>query len=128
MNIGTITPNQNGQLTGRIETLTIDLTIYLAAVQSNNERAPKYEIRARNAAGNPVQVGAFWEETARKSGECFLRGRIDDHTFNKPLIISAFRQRDGSFNIVWQRQRGQAANNFATTQMRRQEDEFEAAA
>lgn len=105
MNIGTLNPNQQGNFVGRIQTLTIDLQIFLAPIHSDKPRAPKYEIRARNPAGNTVQIGAFWEQSSRASGECFLQGRIDDHTFREPLNISAFRQRDGSYNIVWQEQR-----------------------
>ncbi|MAW98381.1 MAG: hypothetical protein CMN72_01775, partial [Sphingomonas sp.] len=36
-------------------------------------------------------------------GETFLNGKIEDPSLDKPLYISAFRQEDGSYNIVWSR-------------------------
>jgi hypothetical protein len=33
----------------------------------------------------------------------FLNGKIEDPSLDKPLYISAFRQDDGSYNIVWSR-------------------------
>lgn len=127
MNIGTITRNQHGNLVGRIETMKLDLTIFLVPVNSNNERAPKYEIRARNEAGTAVQIGALWEQSARESGECFLQGNIDDHSFAEALKIAAFRQQDGSYNIVWQDQR-RTQNAFAANDQRSNSDAFAAAA
>ena len=47
---------ENGQLVGTIATLTLALSVELVAVQSNHPAAPKYEIHARNVAGNKVQM------------------------------------------------------------------------
>ena len=114
MNIGTIRPNAQGQLTGEINTLKLSVVIFLVAVTSTAERAPKYEIRARAPNGTAVQIGALWEQAARSSGEVFLQGRIDDISLKEPLQIAAFRQDDKSFNIVWQpARRIQAADPFA---------------
>jgi uncharacterized protein (DUF736 family) len=40
------------------------------------------------------------EQTSKTTGECFLQGRIDDPSMAR-LSISAFRQSDGSYNVVW---------------------------
>jgi len=103
MNIGTIKQNESGIYVGRVSTLTVAITIALREVRSSNVRAPKYEVFALNTARAWVQVGALFELTANGTGEAFLNGKIDDPSLAQPLYVSAFRQDDGSYNIVWQR-------------------------
>jgi len=103
MNIGTITQNASGTYTGKISTLTVAIVIALRTVQSANPRAPKFEILALSAARQWVQVGALFELASNSTGETFLNGKIEDPSLDKPLYISAFRQEDGSYNIVWSR-------------------------
>lgn len=104
VNIGSIKQNEAGIFIGRVSTLTIAVTIALREVRSANPKAPRYEIHALNQASRSwVQVGALFELTARETGEAFLNGKIDDPSLTQPLYVSAFRQEDGSYNIVWQR-------------------------
>jgi uncharacterized protein (DUF736 family) len=103
MNIGQIKQNEAGIFMGRISTLAVAMTIALKPVQSNNPRAPRYEIHALTPGRTWVQVGALFELTSNNPGEAFLNGRIDDPSLAQPLQVSAFRQEDGSYNIVWQR-------------------------
>ena len=103
MNIGTIRATERGQLTGSIATLTVAMSFALRSVESNNAKAPRYEICTRNPAGAHVQIGALWEQTSKSTGECFLQGRIDDPSMRQPLAIRAFRQNDGSYNVAWLR-------------------------
>ncbi|RDE04264.1 DUF736 domain-containing protein [Sphingomonas aracearum] len=104
MNIGSIKQNDAGIFIGRVSTLTVVMTIALREVRSANPKAPKYEVHALNQASRSwVQVGALFELTASATGEAFLNGRIDDPSLAQPLYISAFRQQDGSYNLVWQR-------------------------
>jgi len=104
MNIGSIKQNDAGIYLGRVSTLSVAMTIALREVRSANPKAPKYEIHALNSASRSwVQVGALFELTSNGTGEAFLNGKIDDPSLAQPLYISAFRQEDGSYNIVWQR-------------------------
>jgi len=103
MNIGQIKQNEAGIFMGRISTLAVAMTIALKPVQSANPRAPRYEIHALTPGRTWVQVGAFFELTSNNTGEAFLNGRIDDPSLAQPLQVSAFRQEDGSYNVVWQR-------------------------
>src|SRR3546814_9895070 len=50
-----------------------------------------------------VQVGALFELFSNGTGEAFLNGKIEDPSLAAPLYISAFRQEDGSYNVVWSR-------------------------
>ncbi len=104
MNIGSIKQNDAGIFMGRISTLAVAMTIALKPVRSHNPKAPAYEIHALTPSRTWVQVGALFELTSNNTGEAFLNGRIDDPSLSTPLQISAFRQDDGSYNIVWQRQ------------------------
>lgn len=103
MNIGTIKQNDAGVFVGKISTLAISIVIALRAVQSSNPKAPKYEVLALSEARAWVQVGALFELAANATGEAFLNGKIEDPSLAAPLYISAFRQEDGSYNVVWSR-------------------------
>lgn len=104
MNIGSIKQNEGGVFVGRIATLTVAMTIALREVRSVNPKAPKFEVHALNPASRSwVQVGALFELCSNATGEAFLNGRIDDPSLAQPLYISAFRQEDGSYNVVWSR-------------------------
>lgn len=103
MNIGNLKANESGVLVGRITTVALALTIALRPVQSNNDRAPKFEILALGANRAWVQVGALFELTSNSTGEAFLQGKIDDPSMANPLYIACFRQDDGSYNVAWSR-------------------------
>lgn len=104
MNIGTIS-NQNGTLVGRIATLAASMTVALRPIQSNNERAPKFDVLALANNKAWIVVGALFELTSNSTGEAFLQGKIDDPSLAAPLNIALFRQQDGSYNVVWNRPR-----------------------
>ena len=103
MNIGSIKQNEGGIFVGKIETLTIAMTIALREVHSANPKAPKYEVLALSASRAWVQVGALFELFSNGTGEAFLNGKIEDPSLAAPLYVSAFRQEDGSYNVVWSR-------------------------
>ena len=103
MNIGSIKQNEAGIHVGKIATLTIAMTIALREVHSANPKAPKYEVLALSQARAWVQVGALFELFSNGTGEAFLNGKIEDPSLTAPLYISAFRQEDGSYNVVWSR-------------------------
>ena len=93
----------SGIFVGKIATLTIAMTSALREVQSSNPKAPKYEVLALSASRAWVRVGALFELFSNGTGESFLNGKIEDPSLAAPLYISAFRQEDGSFNLVWSR-------------------------
>jgi len=102
MNIGEVNVVK-GRLEGRIATRTIDLPrIGLRKVDSMNERAPAYEILTLNVARRWVQIGALWEAAAKRTGEVFLAGNIDDPSLPEPLPIALFPSESG-YSIAWRR-------------------------
>ncbi|NKJ00419.1 DUF736 domain-containing protein [Novosphingobium sp. SG707] len=103
MNIGEVSL-QHGRLMGRIATRTIDLPrIGLRPVESQNPRAPRYEVVALNVARRWVQIGALWEAETKKTGEVFLAGNIDDPSLPEPLPVALFRNENGGYAIAWRR-------------------------
>ena len=103
MNIGSIKQNASGIYMGRIDTLAVGITIALKPVNSQNPKAPRFEIHALTPNKTWVQVGAFFELHSNNTGEAFLNGRIDDPSLAAPLQVSAFMQDDESYNVVWSR-------------------------
>lgn len=104
MNIGEF-QLRNGRLMGSIATRTIDLPyLGLRPVESENERAPVYEIVALNVGNRWVQVGALWEAVARNTtGDAFLQGSIDDPSLPEPLPIALFGTEQEGLRVAWRR-------------------------
>jgi len=104
MNIGEFQQSR-GRLLGSIATRTIDLPrLGLRRVESDNDRAPVYEILALNVGNRWVQIGALWEAVAKNStGEVFLQGTIDDPSLPEPLPIALFGTEEEGFRVAWRR-------------------------
>lgn len=103
MNIGEFKLS-NGRLLGSIATRLIDLPrLGLRPVESDNERAPAYEIVALNVGNRWVQVGALWNATSNSSGEFFLQGSIEDPSLAEPLPIALFGTPEEGMRVAWRR-------------------------
>lgn len=125
MNIGSVKPTKGGYL-GAIATMALDAAIAFAPVSSNNPRAPKFEVLARNAAKRWVQIGALWEQASQQDGVFFLTGKLDDPSMPQPLYVAAFEQQDGSYNIVWSRPQRQDAMATRSSDAGTSDDPFNA--
>ena len=99
-NIGKLTKNVNGVFIGKIATLALSVVISLRPVQSDNDRAPRFEVMGRNVDGQWVQIGALYEQIMGKTGEVFYQGSISDPSF-ATLYFACFGQDDGSMAIAW---------------------------
>jgi uncharacterized protein (DUF736 family) len=104
MNIGEFKLS-NGRLLGSIATRTIDLPrLCLRPVESDNDKAPIYEIVALNVGNRWVQVGALWEAVAKNTtGEVFLQGSIDDPSLPEPLPVALFGTPEEGMRVAWRR-------------------------
>jgi len=104
MNIGEFNV-RNGRLLGSIATRTIDLPrLGLRPVESDNDRAPVYEIVALNVGNRWVQLGALWEAVAKHTtGEVFFQGSIDDPSLPEPLPIALFGNDEDGYRVAWRR-------------------------
>jgi uncharacterized protein (DUF736 family) len=103
MNIGEF-KNVDGRLVGSIATRTIDLPrIGLRPVDSQNDKAPIYEVVALNVGRRWVQIGALWEAASNASGELFLQGSLDDPSLPEPLPIALFGTLEEGYRVAWRR-------------------------
>lgn len=104
MNIGTLKANEDSIHIGRIVTMHFAATVALREVNSTNDRAPAFDVMGLSADRRSwVKIGALWEYNSTGTGECFLSGRLDDPSLDKPLDVALFRQEDGSYNVAWRR-------------------------
>lgn len=103
MNIGEFR-NVNGRQMGSIATRTIDLPrIGLRPVESQNDKAPIFEVVALNVGRRWVQIGALWEATSNATGEVFLQGSLDDPSLPEPLPIALFGSDADGYRVAWRR-------------------------
>jgi uncharacterized protein (DUF736 family) len=52
-----------------------------------------------------VEIGAAWLKKRKDgSGEAFLTITLDDPSFDRPINIAAFPEKDGGYQISWRRQ------------------------
>ncbi|WP_288806595.1 DUF736 domain-containing protein [uncultured Novosphingobium sp.] len=126
MNIGTF-KLVNGQLLGSIATVSIDLArLGMRPVDSDNEKAPAYEIVALNVARRWVQIGALWEATSNSTGEVFYQGRLEDPSLAEPLQIMLFGDPEEGYRVVWNRQspRREAMDGTRQPRRRQRDDAF----
>lgn len=123
MNIGEF-QLRNGRLMGSIATRTIDLPhLGLRPVDSDNDRAPVFEIVALNVGNRWVQIGALWEAVARNTtGEAFLQGSIDDPSLPEPLPIALFGSEQEGLRVAWRRPQRRDDFGLATRNGRRDYD------
>lgn len=121
MNIGEFKLS-NGRLLGSIATRTIDLPrLGLRPVESDNDRAPLFEIVALNVGNRWVQIGALWEAVAKNTtGEAFLQGAIDDPSLPEPLPIALFGTEQEGMRVAWRRPQRRDDFGPATRTMRRE--------
>jgi uncharacterized protein (DUF736 family) len=103
MNIGSF-KSVNGQLLGSVATATIDLSrLGLRPIESDNARAPAFDIMTLNVARRWVQIGALWEMTSNSTGEVFYQGKLDDPSMTEPLAVALFGTEEEGYRVVWNR-------------------------
>lgn len=101
-------------LVGTVSTLqlTLSITLYPTGEPADSRR-PSYEIRAKNAEGREVPVGAAWKKTMTnrdKFGEEFLSLTIDDPSLPQPLNPTAFKDAEGdTWTIIFRRRQTKLA-------------------
>lgn len=72
--IGTFTKTANGDFTGTIKTLTLNVKAKFVPTEGDSERGPDYRI----FAGPSVEFGAAWKKTARETGRDYLERYFGD--------------------------------------------------
>lgn len=111
MNIGEMIHNDKG-VSGYIAEAGFDFpSVFLEKVQSDNPRAPLFNLKTKSPRGREVRLGSIWERAAKDTGEIYFGGYIDTTQSGfVPIRIFRSRQDDSVWNVVRR-----------TTQRRRQE-------
>jgi uncharacterized protein (DUF736 family) len=93
----------NGEsYSGQINTLSARLVISLMKPNKKaSERSPDFDVYGEGMQNNLVKIGAAWKKKGRERQ--FFTLEIDDPSLPDALSLLAFRQDDGSYNIVWKR-------------------------
>ncbi len=99
--IGSFTPAKDGGWVGTIRTLTIDAKVRLVPNDDRTSaKAPAFRVFVRNC-----RVGDAWEaKTIGLSPRDYLRIKIDDPLFSKPINAAMFASESGdSAQLLWSR-------------------------
>lgn len=93
---------------GYIQTLEISHEFILDKIEDHHkaEKGPDFNVKVRTTKGDLVQIGAVWKRVAKKAGmtgQEFLSMSIDDPSFPRPINVNAYKNREGSWNIIWRR-------------------------
>jgi uncharacterized protein (DUF736 family) len=106
----------NGNLFGSLATAEITLPrLGLKPVESDNEKAPAFQVMTLNPARRWVEIGALWRAVSNGTGEVFYQGQVDDPSFAQPLSVALFGNDEDGFNAVWNRRRRRRNDDFGDT-------------
>lgn len=102
MNIGELTRNENGTISGYIAEADFDYgNIFLEKVASDNPRAPLFNLMTRSPRGRAVRLGSIWERASQETGELYFAGYIDTaRSGYVPLRIFRSNQDPKIWNLV----------------------------
>lgn len=75
-NIGTLTRNDNGTVTGFVAETHYDFEIALGRANIERENAPDFRLITKSPRGRDVPIGYLWQHKGRESGETYFRGYI----------------------------------------------------
>lgn len=102
MNIGEMTRNDDGSVTGYIAEATFDFeNVFLDKVMSNHERAPAFNLKTKSPRGRPVRLGSIWERSAKETGEVYFGGYIESGVSGfVPIRLFRSRQNPDMWNVV----------------------------
>lgn len=101
MNIGEMIRSDKG-VSGYIAEAGFDFPhVVLEAVQSDNPRAPRFNLKTRSPRGRDVRLGSIWERSAKETGEVYFGGYIDTAQSGfVPIRIFRSRADDSVWTIV----------------------------
>ena len=73
-NIGKLTRNDNGTVSGFVAEPHYDFDIFLGSVKSEEEGAPNFQLMTKSPRGREVPLGFIWQDKGKESGEIYFRG------------------------------------------------------
>jgi uncharacterized protein (DUF736 family) len=96
--IGTFKKSENGDYTGAVKTLTLNVKARIAPVEKANEKAPDFRIFAGR-----TEFGAAWKKTSAEGRE-YLSVKLDDPSFATPIYASLVEvEGEDGLSLIWSR-------------------------
>jgi uncharacterized protein (DUF736 family) len=96
--IGSFTKSDNGDFTGAVKTLTLNVKTKIARSEKENDKAPDYRIFA-----GQTEFGAAWKKTSG-AGREYLSVKLDDPSFPVPIFASLVAVEGGDgYALIWSR-------------------------
>ena len=95
--IGTFTKTANGDITGTVKTLTLNVkAARLRANDKTDDKAPDFRIFS-----GQTEFGAAWKKTSQQNRD-YLSVKLDDPSFPAPIYASLV-EIDGGHSLIWSR-------------------------
>jgi uncharacterized protein (DUF736 family) len=100
MNIGKF-QQDNGAYTGRIDLLNLSLP---ARITRTDLKGIDYVV---TVPATGAELGVGWNEVGKEKGTKYISVKLDSPFlfWPTPVYCSLFEQEDGSYNLVWNRQK-----------------------
>jgi uncharacterized protein (DUF736 family) len=95
--IGTFTRSDNGNFTGTVRTLSLNVKATLRPSEKEHDKAPDYRLFA-----GTIECGAAWKKTSRDDRE-YLSIKLDDPAFPAPIYASLIEGDNGEHRLIWSR-------------------------
>jgi uncharacterized protein (DUF736 family) len=96
--IGTFTKSDNGDFTGTVKTLTLNVKTKIARSEKESDKAPDFRIFA-----GQTEFGAAWKKTSG-AGREYLSVKLDDPSFPAPIFASLVAVEGGDgYALIWSR-------------------------
>ena len=96
--IGTFTKSDNGDFTGAVKTLTLNVKTKITRSEKENDKAPDFRIFA-----GQTEFGAAWKKTSG-TGREYLSVKLDDPSFPPPIFASLVAVEGGDgYVLIWSR-------------------------
>jgi uncharacterized protein (DUF736 family) len=97
MNIGQFNKHEDGAYVGTVQTLTGGLSLRIAPTDL---QGIDYIV---TLPATKTEVGAAWNRVGEEKGTKYVSVKLDSPFLAAPVYCSLFEQRDGSYNLVWNR-------------------------
>jgi uncharacterized protein (DUF736 family) len=97
-NIGKLTRNDNGTVTGHVAETHYDFEIVLGRPNYEGENAPDFCLITKSPRGRELPIGYLWQDKGKQSGETYFRGYIKSSQSGF-VRLRLYRSRD--LSNVW---------------------------
>jgi len=99
---GTLTENTNDKtFAGSISCVAWDVGIKLQSVTKTNNKAPDYEVLARNTAGRMIKIGSAWAQESRaKKRYISMQIDVGEGPFRVNAVTSPDAKEKNIFSII----------------------------